>query len=121
MVKEICPNLFCIEVPLPGSPLKYLNSYVVRTSDRSLIIDTGFNHKVCHDTMVNGLNEIGVDLADADIFITHFHADHFGLVPKLKKPATIASESSVEIMPASASISAWAILPRISCSYRRQS
>jgi glyoxylase-like metal-dependent hydrolase (beta-lactamase superfamily II) len=38
--------------------------------------------------MVNGLNTLGVDLADADIFVTHFHADHFSLVPKLKTPST---------------------------------
>ena len=41
MVQEICSNLFCIEVPLPDSPLKSLNSYVVCAPDRSLIIDTG--------------------------------------------------------------------------------
>ena len=88
MVQEICQDLFCIKVPLPDSPLKYLNSYVVRTPDRSLIIDTGFNTKVCQDAMMKGLNTLGIDLADADIFITHFHADHFGLVPKLKTRST---------------------------------
>jgi glyoxylase-like metal-dependent hydrolase (beta-lactamase superfamily II) len=88
MIQEICQDLFCIKVPLPDSPLKYLNSYVVRTPDRSLIIDTGFNNKVCEDAMVNGLNTLGINLADTDIFITHFHADHFGLVPKLKTRTT---------------------------------
>jgi glyoxylase-like metal-dependent hydrolase (beta-lactamase superfamily II) len=84
MVKEICPDLFCIKVPLPDSPLKYLNSYVVRAPDRNLIIDTGFNHKLCFDAMTTGLNFLGIDLARTDIFVTHFHADHFSLVPKLK-------------------------------------
>ncbi|MBW2367124.1 MAG: MBL fold metallo-hydrolase [Deltaproteobacteria bacterium] len=88
MVQEISQDLFCIEVPLPNSPLKYLNSYVVRAPDRSLIIDTGLNSKVCLEAMENGLDTLGVDLANADIFITHFHADHFSLVPKLKKPTT---------------------------------
>jgi hypothetical protein len=27
-------------VPLPASPLKYLNSYVIRSPDRNLVIDT---------------------------------------------------------------------------------
>lgn len=88
MVKELRPDLFCIEVPLPGSPLKYLNSYVVRDPERSLIIDTGFNNDICMDAMQSGLAEIGVDLSRADIFITHFHADHFSLMPRLKTPDT---------------------------------
>jgi glyoxylase-like metal-dependent hydrolase (beta-lactamase superfamily II) len=88
IVKEICSELFCIKVPLPDSPLKYLNSYIVRSPDRSLIVDTGFNHKQCFDTLTSGLNFLGIDLAQTDIFVTHFHADHFSLVPKLKTPTT---------------------------------
>ncbi len=88
MVKELRQELFCIQIPLPGSPLKYLNSYVVRSPERSLIIDTGFNNKVCLEAMTNGLDELGIDLAHTDIFITHFHADHFSLMPKLKTPTT---------------------------------
>ncbi len=78
------PNLFRIKVPLPESPLKYLNSYVVRGADRSMIIDTGLNRKECLEAMMAGLHEIGIDLRRTDIFITHLHADHFGLVGKLK-------------------------------------
>ena len=33
--------------------------------------------------MISGLAEIGVDLEDAWFFITHLHADHFGLVARL--------------------------------------
>ncbi len=88
MIEEVCPDLFCIKVPLPDSPLKYLNSYVVRTPSRNLIIDTGFNKKICFDTMMTGLNTLEIKLANTDIFITHFHADHFSLVPKLKTPTT---------------------------------
>jgi len=88
MVHEISRELFCIEIPLPNSPLKYLNSYVVRAPERNLIIDTGLNSKVCLEAMENGLKTLGIDLADTDIFITHFHADHFSLVPKLKTPTT---------------------------------
>jgi glyoxylase-like metal-dependent hydrolase (beta-lactamase superfamily II) len=35
--------------------------------------------------MEQGLQEIGVDLERTDIFITHLHADHFGLVAKLAR------------------------------------
>lgn len=83
MVEEILPDLFRIKIPMTGNPLKYLNSYVVRSADRNLIIDTGLNNEECHKAMLAGLGELNVDLARTDFFITHFHADHFGLVLKL--------------------------------------
>jgi glyoxylase-like metal-dependent hydrolase (beta-lactamase superfamily II) len=83
MTEEILPNLYRIKIPLPESPLKYLNSYVVKSRDRTLIIDTGLNRKECLDAMNNGLRKINVDLADCDFFITHLHADHFGLISRL--------------------------------------
>jgi len=83
MTEEILPDLYRIKIPLPESPLKYLNSYVVKSPDRTLIIDTGFNRNECFDAMNNGLREINVNLADCDFFITHLHADHFGLISRL--------------------------------------
>ncbi|OQW96970.1 MAG: MBL fold metallo-hydrolase, partial [Desulfobacteraceae bacterium A6] len=83
MTEEILPGLYRIKIPLPESPLKYLNSYVIKSDNRNLIIDTGFNRKECLEAMNNGLMEINVDLADCDFFITHLHADHFGLIARL--------------------------------------
>ena len=88
MCEEILPDLFRIKIPLPESPLKYLNSYVIRDAERNLIIDTGLNRKECLDAMLKGLKKLDVELTRSDIFITHLHADHFGLVAKL------ASDSS---------------------------
>ena len=83
MTEEILPGLYRIKIPLPESPLKYLNSYVIKSDDRNLIIDTGFNRKECLEAMNFGLREINVNLADCDFFITHLHADHFGLISRL--------------------------------------
>ena len=83
MCQEILPNLFRLKIPLPDSPLKYLNSYVIKGPDRNLIIDTGLNRKECLEAMQAGLSTLGIDLKASDIFITHLHADHFGLVTKL--------------------------------------
>ena len=77
------PNLYRLKIPLPESPLKYLNSYVIRDPGRSLIIDTGLNRRECLEAMQAGLDRVGIDLKKTDIFITHLHADHFGLVGKL--------------------------------------
>ena len=51
MIEEVLPNLFRIEIPLPDSPLKSLNSYVIKAADRNLIIDTGLNRKECFRAM----------------------------------------------------------------------
>jgi len=83
MIEEILPSLFRVEIPLPNSPLKFLNSYVVRSLDRNLIIDTGLNRKECLDAMHLGLKHLDIDLEKTDFFITHLHADHFGLLSKL--------------------------------------
>jgi len=83
MSEEVAANIFRIEIPLPESPLKSLNSYVIRASGRNLIIDTGLNREECHTAMQAGLRELDVDLEKTDFFITHVHADHFALVSRL--------------------------------------
>jgi glyoxylase-like metal-dependent hydrolase (beta-lactamase superfamily II) len=79
-MEEILPGLCRIEVPLPGSPLRATNSYVVKGVERSLIVDTGWNREDCMEILESGLKECGVDIQQADFFITHMHADHSGLV-----------------------------------------
>jgi len=83
MIEEILTNLYRIEIPLPRSPLKALNSYVIKDTERNLIIDTGWNQKECLVAMEAGLSQLRVDLRRTDFFITHLHADHFGLLPDL--------------------------------------
>ena len=37
MVEEIGSNLFRVKIPLPDSPLKFLNSYIIISAERNLI------------------------------------------------------------------------------------
>ncbi len=83
LIEEILPNLYRVEIPLPKNPLKWLNSYLVRGANRVLIVDTGFNQDECQAAMKLGLRELRVDLNKTDIFVTHFHVDHIGLVGTL--------------------------------------
>jgi glyoxylase-like metal-dependent hydrolase (beta-lactamase superfamily II) len=79
-----------VVVPLPNNPLKEINSYVLTSSDRNLIIDTGMHRSECREVLEKGLDEIGVDLERTDIIATHLHADHQGLVSTLVRSNTRA-------------------------------
>jgi glyoxylase-like metal-dependent hydrolase (beta-lactamase superfamily II) len=83
MPEELYPDLFQIKIPLPESPLKYLNAYLVRSNERSLLIDTGLNHPECKIAVLDALKSLDIDLSTVDFLITHFHEDHFGLLAEL--------------------------------------
>jgi len=80
---EVLPELYCIPVPLHGSPLRSINSWVIPASPRNLIIDTGMFRPECEEALLTGLDSLGVDPATSDVFITHLHADHSGLMAVL--------------------------------------
>ena len=88
MTEEILPNLYRTEIPLPKNPLKVLNSYLIKSPERSLIIDTGFNREECLEAMNATLKKLDVDLNKTDIYITHLHVDHLGLA------GTLATDTS---------------------------
>ncbi len=88
MIEEMLPGVLRLEVPLPRSPLKATNSYVVIDRERPLVIDTAFNRPECRDAFVSLLGEVGIDLDTVDYFVTHLHADHLGLAVSLARNGT---------------------------------
>ncbi|MFO7965664.1 MAG: MBL fold metallo-hydrolase [Desulfobacterales bacterium] len=84
-MEEILPHLYRVVVPLPRNPLKEVNSYIITSSERNLIIDTGMNRPECQEVLEAGLENIGIDLEKTDIIATHYHADHQGLVATFLK------------------------------------
>ena len=103
MIEEILPNLYRTEIPLPKSPLKWLNSYIVKGEDRFLIIDTGFNREECLNAMNASLQKLGVDLNKTDIFITHLHVGPHGAcrvhLPRTTPKSTSMSRKRSGYMP----------------------
>jgi glyoxylase-like metal-dependent hydrolase (beta-lactamase superfamily II) len=89
MIEKIAANLFKIEIPLPSGELQSINSYIIKSDNRNLLIDTGLGTDECVNNMMKNLKELGADLKKTDFFITHCHRDHFGLVPKLIKQGSI--------------------------------
>ena len=73
MPEEIRKNLYRVPVPLPGNPLKELNSYVIKGSDRTLVVDTGFRQEPCRRALFAGLREL-------DVLVNNAGICHYGLL-----------------------------------------
>ena len=72
MTEEVLANLYKIEIPLPRNPLKALNSYAIKSPERNLIIDTGWNQQECMDAMQVGLKELEIDIRENRLFYYAF-------------------------------------------------
>lgn len=83
MIEEVLPAVYKIEVPLPDSPLKSINSYVLKSRERNLIVDTGMNRDECRQVLEEALQKLSIDLENTDFFITHLHVDHLELAYQL--------------------------------------
>ena len=77
------PEIYRMLIPLPENPLKTSNSYLIKLENRNLLIDTGFNRPECHEALIENLKELNVDMEKTDIFLTHLHSDHTGLINKI--------------------------------------
>lgn len=85
MVEKIYdhPEIYRIDVDLPENPLKYLNCYVIKVGEESLVIDTGFRRSECFSALKSGLDELEVNMDKAILFLTHLHSDHTGLTNEI--------------------------------------
>lgn len=88
MIREILPGVYQSEIPMPNNPLKALNSYLIKGNRRNLLVDTGFNLPECYTVQIEFIEELGLNWADIDFFISHLHADHSGLVSALATEAS---------------------------------
>ena len=87
MLERINENLFLLKITLPNSPLKWLNSYIIKGNkdQRSLLIDTGYNLQKCIDLLFEGINELSLVPQNTDVLLTHRHSDHTGNASFLEK------------------------------------
>lgn len=67
------------------SPLKSYNFYVVKNKEQLFLIDAGIDTVAGWETLNEVLREAGYTLADIEfIVLTHHHADHIGLVNRIR-------------------------------------
>jgi glyoxylase-like metal-dependent hydrolase (beta-lactamase superfamily II) len=83
MIEEISEDLYRIELFLPRDYPKSVNAYVVRDAERSLIIDAGLQVDKCMEAMQTAMKKLGVQIENADLFLTHCHGDHIGFAVRL--------------------------------------
>jgi glyoxylase-like metal-dependent hydrolase (beta-lactamase superfamily II) len=96
MLKEVYPDIYLQEVLLPKNPLKVLNSYLITGEGQNLIIDTGFNNPDCEASLMQGINETGIDLTKTSLLITHHHSDHCGLASALQNKGVRVYTGKIE-------------------------
>ena len=97
MIKEVAKHIFRLEIPLPQTPLKRLNSYYIQGKERDLLIDTGFNLPESRESLRTCLNQLGSKEERRDILITHLHSDHSGLVGEFAGPGSRIYMSQVDL------------------------
>jgi glyoxylase-like metal-dependent hydrolase (beta-lactamase superfamily II) len=85
VLEKLLPDVFRITIPLPGHPLKTVNSYIITSKERNLLVDTAWNRFDCAEVLLDGLAELGINLSRTDVFLTHIHADHAGLIDLFTK------------------------------------
>lgn len=78
-MQEIYNNIYMEKFPLTGNPLREINIYAVKTPERSLIVDTGFNNAELKRYMKKFIQDLDLDLSKTVLFLTHCHSDHVGL------------------------------------------
>ncbi len=83
MLTLVYPAIHQLEIPLPGNPLKAINTYLIKGSTRNLIIDTGFNTEDGRTRLMGAMAELKMKPQDTDLLITHLHSDHSGLAAHL--------------------------------------
>ena len=100
-VERVRPGLWSVPVPIPNNPLRYVLVYVFETDRGPYLVDAGWNTDDCYNTLVAGLAEAGMEVADVQgVLVTHIHADHYGLAGRVRE----ASGAWVALHPADAKL-----------------
>jgi glyoxylase-like metal-dependent hydrolase (beta-lactamase superfamily II) len=101
-VERLRSDLWSIPVPIPHSPLRYVNVYALGLSGGGIgLIDTGWESDEGWTALNHGLGELGASMADVrGVLVTHMHFDHIGLAERVRA----ASGAWIALHPADAEL-----------------
>jgi glyoxylase-like metal-dependent hydrolase (beta-lactamase superfamily II) len=78
-IEEIRDDLFRLRLPMPGTPSE-VNVYLIRTASGAVLIDAGWNSRLCRTMLAGAMGRIGRSPSSVQaILVTHGHIDHMGL------------------------------------------
>lgn len=77
-MREVYKNIFLEELSLPNNPLKYLNFFIIKGKDRSMVVDCGFNTKETRERILEIFEKHSLDFNSTLLYLTHLHSDHVG-------------------------------------------
>lgn len=83
-MREVYRNIFEETIRYPGQHTIARNLLVVKQPGRSLMVDTAMQLPEDRKFVQNMLKELDIDCSNLDIFITHDHPDHTGLVEEME-------------------------------------
>lgn len=97
-MKKVRDNIYQLTIPLPKSPLVATTDHLImgQNGERNLLIDTAFDLEVSRESLLSQLAELKVDLDNTDIFITHMHYDHSGLIYEVQRESNQVFMSKVD-------------------------
>ena len=100
-VEQVVPGLWCVPVPIPGSPLPYVLAYAFEVPDGVVLVDPGWNAAEALAALEEGLGSFGAKLEDVrGVLVTHLHPDHYGLAGRVRE----VSGAWVGLHPADAAL-----------------
>ncbi|QGA53649.1 MBL fold metallo-hydrolase [Sulfolobus sp. E5-1-F] len=77
--------IYTLKLPMQG-PLKYINAYLVKDNEESILIDTGLPTQ---EDIIALTSYLKVHGFPTFVLITHYHPDHMGLVRLFKDKSNI--------------------------------
>ncbi|MFB6220259.1 MAG: MBL fold metallo-hydrolase [Halolamina sp.] len=73
-------------IQLGNTVFEGLNNVYVFRGEETVLVDTGVATEPTREELAEGLDELGVALADIDrVFLTHWHYDHAGLAGEIQR------------------------------------
>jgi len=76
--------VFQLDIPFAHHPLRGIHDYLFKGQGRNLLVDTALNDDLCEAALREELRKLDARLEETDIFLTHTHVDHCGLIARLK-------------------------------------